>query len=81
MAMANYPRLYIFCHGVVYYGGGRWIGDLALLFGAAKLNLKIVDLPIRYVERTYGVTNINRWQHGWLLLRMLLNVARHIKFN
>ena len=45
-------------------------GDFDLLFGAARRNLKIVDLPIRYRERTYGTTNIQRWKHGWLLLRM-----------
>ncbi len=42
-----------------------------LLFGAAKLNLKIIEVPIRYRERTYGKTNIQHWEHGWLLLRMV----------
>ena len=46
-------------------------GDFDLLFGAARLNLKIVDLPIRYRERRYGETNIERWRHGALLFRML----------
>jgi glycosyltransferase involved in cell wall biosynthesis len=46
-------------------------GDFDLLFGARKLNLKISDIPIRYRERTYGETNIHRWTHGMLLLRML----------
>jgi SAM-dependent methyltransferase len=46
-------------------------GDFDLLFGAARLNLKIVDLPIRYRERRYGTTNIDRWRHGALLFRML----------
>ena len=46
-------------------------GDFDLLFGAARLNLKIVDLPIRYRERRYGTTNIDRWRHGVLLFRML----------
>ena len=55
-------------------------GDFDLLFGAAKLNLKIVEVPIRYRERTYGTTNIHRWKHGWLLLRMVLFAARRIKF-
>ena len=55
-------------------------GDFDLLFGAARLNLKIVDMPIRYRERTYGATNIRRWEHGFLLLRMLLFAARRIKF-
>ena len=45
-----------------------------------KLNRKIVDLPIRYCERKYGTTNIQRWRHGWLLLRMVVFAARRIKF-
>jgi SAM-dependent methyltransferase len=55
-------------------------GDFDLLFGAARLNYKIVDLPIRYRARTYGTTNIDRWKHGWLLLRMVVFAARRIKF-
>ena len=63
-----------------YFGDFDPFGDFDLLFGAAKLNLKITDLPIRYRERTYGVTNISRWKHGWLLLRMVWFAARRIKF-
>jgi SAM-dependent methyltransferase len=63
-----------------YFGDFDPFGDFDLLFGAARLNLKIVDLPIRYRERTYGTTNIQRWRHGWLLLRMVLFAARRIKF-
>jgi glycosyltransferase involved in cell wall biosynthesis len=55
-------------------------GDFDLLFGSAKLGLKIVDVPIRYRERLYGTTNIQRWKHGWMLLRMVLFAARRIKF-
>ena len=53
-------------------------GDFDLLFGAARLNLKIVDLPIRYRERTYGTTNIQRWRHGGLLLRMVAFAATRL---
>lgn len=63
-----------------YFGEFDPFGDFDLLFGAAKLNLRIVDLPIRYKARTYGETNIHRWRHGWLLLRMVLFAARRIKF-
>ncbi len=63
-----------------YFGDFDPFGDFDLLFGAAKLNLKIVDLPIRYRERTYGTTNIQRWRHGLLLLRMAVFAARRIKF-
>jgi SAM-dependent methyltransferase len=54
-----------------YFGELDPFGDFDLLFGAARLNLKIVDMPVRYGQRTYGATNIQRWRHGWLLLRML----------
>ncbi|MBA4135779.1 MAG: glycosyl transferase [Opitutus sp.] len=63
-----------------YFGDFDPFGDFDLLFGAAKLNLRIVDVPIRYKERTYGTTNIQRWKHGWLLLRMVLFAARKLKF-
>jgi 2-polyprenyl-3-methyl-5-hydroxy-6-metoxy-1,4-benzoquinol methylase len=63
-----------------YFGDFDPFGDFDLLFGAARLNQKIVDLPIRYRERTYGSTNIQRWKHGWLLLRMVLFASRRIKF-
>ena len=56
--------------GRAYFGEFDPFGDFDLLFGAARLNLKIVDLPVRYQPRTYGETNISRWRHGWLLLRM-----------
>jgi len=55
-------------------------GDYDLIFGAAKLGLKIVDLPVRYRARTYGSTNIRRWKHGWMLMRMVMFAARKIKF-
>lgn len=55
-------------------------GDFDLLFGAAKLNLKICDMPIRYQERSYGTTNIQRWRHGLLLLRMLWFALWRLKF-
>ena len=63
-----------------YFGDFDPFGDFDLLFGAAKLNLKISDVPIRYRERTYGETNIQRWKHGWLLLRMVMFAARKLKF-
>ena len=63
-----------------YFGEFDPFGDFDLIFGAAKLNLKIVDLPIRYRERTYGSTNISRWKHGMLLMRMVWYAARRIKF-
>jgi len=55
-------------------------GDFDLIFGAARFNLKIADMPVRYGARTYGETNIQRWSHGWLLLRMVWVALRRIKF-
>jgi ubiquinone/menaquinone biosynthesis C-methylase UbiE len=63
-----------------YFGDFDPFGDFDLLFGAARLGLKIVDVPIRYRERTYGTTNIQRWRHGVLLLRMVIFAARRVKF-
>lgn len=63
-----------------YFGEFDPFGDFDQLFGADKLNLKIRDIPIRYRERTYGSTNIQRWHHGLLLFRMLAFAARKLKF-
>jgi len=63
-----------------YFGDFDPFGDFDLLFGAARLNLKILDLPIRYRDRTYGTTNIQRWKHALLLFRMVLFAAGRIKF-
>jgi len=63
-----------------YFGDFDPFGDFDLLFGAAKLNLRMIDLPIRYQARTYGETNISRWRHGWLLLRMVRFAAGRLKF-
>jgi len=63
-----------------YFGDFDPFGDFDLLFGAAKLNLKILEVPIRYRARVYGETNISRWSHGLLLLRMVVFAAKRIKF-
>jgi len=63
-----------------YFGDFDPFGDFDLLFGASKLGLKIIDLPIRYRQRTYGETNIDRWRHGLLLMRMVVKAARVLKF-
>jgi glycosyltransferase involved in cell wall biosynthesis len=63
-----------------YFGNFDPFGDFDLLFGAAKLNLKIAEMPVRYRARIYGDTNISRWRHGWVLLRMVLFAAQRIKF-
>jgi SAM-dependent methyltransferase len=53
-----------------FFGDFDPFGDFDLLFGAARLNMRIVDLPVRYRARTYGDTKISRFSHGWLLLKM-----------
>ena len=63
-----------------YFGKFDPFGDFDLLFGAAKLNFKIAEIPIRYRSRTYGSTNIDRWRHGWLLIKMVMFAAKRIKF-
>ncbi len=63
-----------------YFGDFDPFGDFDLLFGAAKLNLAMLDLPVRYRQRVYGTTNIQRFRHGWLLVRMTLFAARRLKF-
>ena len=63
-----------------YFGEFDPFGDFDLIFGAAKLNLKIVDVAIRYRARTYGETNISRFKHGWLLLKMVVFAMNKIKF-
>jgi len=63
-----------------YFGEFDPFGDFDLLFGAAKCNLKIIDMPIRYRDRIYGDTNIDRWRHGVLLLRMAAFAAERLRF-
>ena len=74
---ADYELL---ARGRSYFGDFDPFGDFDLLFGAAKLNLDLVEVPIRYRERTYGSTNIQRWRHGWLLLVMCFFAAGRIRF-
>ncbi len=63
-----------------YFGDFDPFGDFDLLFGAAKLNLKIVEIIVRYKDRSYGTTQISRFRHGWLLIKMCLFAARKVKF-
>lgn len=63
-----------------FFGDFDPFGDFDLLFGASKLNMKITEIPVRYRQREYGSTQISRFSHGWLLLRMSLFAARKIRF-
>jgi Glycosyl transferase family 2/Methyltransferase domain len=73
----DYERM---AQGRAYFGDFDPFGDFDLLFGAAKQNLKIVEMPIRYRQRTYGTTNIHRFSHGWLLLKMSCTAAHKLLF-
>jgi hypothetical protein len=73
----DYERL---AAGRAYFGDFDPYGDFDLIFGAAKLNLRIVEIPIRYRERTYGAPNISRFADGWLLLRMSALAAGRLHF-
>jgi len=55
-----------------YFGDFDPFGDFDLIFGAAKLCLKTIEVPVRYASRTYGVTQISRFAHGAMLLRMVV---------
>jgi hypothetical protein len=63
-----------------FFGDFDPFGDFDLIFGASRMSLKIVEVPISYKERTYGETNISRWVHGALLMRMLWFATKRIKF-
>jgi len=53
-----------------YFGDFDPFGDFDLLLGAGRQKFRIIDIPVRYSVRRYGQTNISRFRHGWLLLRM-----------
>jgi len=62
-----------------YFGDFDPFGDFDLIFGATKLNLKVVEVPIRYAAREYGETQISRFRHGWLLLKMVFFAYKKLK--
>jgi hypothetical protein len=67
--------------GRSYFGDFDPFGDFDLLLGAARLGMKITDLPVRYGARRYGETNISRFRHGWLLFRMTGVAFRRFKLD
>lgn len=73
----DYDRL---AAGRSYFGDFDPFGDFDLLFGAAKLHLHIVEVPIRYQPRTYGSSNIAHFKEGLILLKMCLYASRKLKF-
>ena len=73
----NYRRL---ANHRSFFGDFDPFGDFDLIFGAARMGLKIVEVPITYKDRTYGTTNISRWSHGLLLFKMLGFAALRLRF-
>jgi SAM-dependent methyltransferase len=76
LTRVNYERIAL---ARPYFGDFDPFGDFDLIFGAAKQNLKILEIPIRYSARTYGETQISRFRHGWQLLRMVVFAYRKLK--
>ncbi|WP_245259216.1 glycosyltransferase [Afipia clevelandensis] len=76
MRRTDYYRLR---EGKAYFGDFDPFGDFDLIFGASKLNLKAIDLPIRYAARAYGETQISRFRHGVMLLKMVVFAFFKIK--
>ena len=74
----NYQRI---ASHRAFFGKLDPFGDFDLLFGAARLNFKIVDLPIRYRARAYGDTKISRFRHGWTLAKMVAFGFRKLKLS
>jgi glycosyltransferase involved in cell wall biosynthesis len=73
---SDYQRLK---EGRKYFGAFDPFGDFDLIFGAAKLNLRCIEVPVRYGRRTYGSTNISRFRHGVMLIRMVVFAFLRIK--
>ncbi|HKC04973.1 MAG TPA: glycosyltransferase [Patescibacteria group bacterium] len=61
------------------FSGTDPFGDFNLIFGAIRNNLKVIEIPVRYKERVYGSTNINRFKHGLLLFKMVFRAFREFK--
>jgi SAM-dependent methyltransferase len=74
---SDYERL---SRRIAPFGAFDPFGDFNLLFGAALLNLRIRDVPVRYKDRVYGRTNISRFRHGWMLLKMTWWGLRHLRW-
>lgn len=62
-----------------YFGDLDPFGDYDLIFGASKQNMKVTEVPIRYASRRYGISQISRLSHGWLLVKMVVFAYRKLK--
>lgn len=73
---SDYARLQ---EGRAYFGDFDPFGDFDLILGASKLNLKTIEVPVRYASRVYGKTQISRFRHGWMLIKMVVFAFLRIK--
>ncbi|MDC3024319.1 glycosyltransferase [Alphaproteobacteria bacterium] len=54
-------------------------GDFFIIFGSSRLCLKMCEIPIRYKARAYGETQISRFSHGFMLIKMVIFAFFKIK--
>jgi SAM-dependent methyltransferase len=55
-------------------------GDYELLFGATKLHLEIVEVPVHYQERIYGVTKMSKvFSNGLRMLGICWHAWRRLE--
>jgi hypothetical protein len=55
-------------------------GDFDFYLGAAAKHLRMREVPVHYLERTYGTTKMQRFRHGWRLFTMCLSGAKRLKW-
>ncbi len=56
-------------------------GDFDMIFTAGYFGLKILEIPVRYQARVYGVTQIKRFRDGYKLIIYLLNSIKIFKMS
>lgn len=67
--------------GRMVFGTIDPFGDFDLLFGAARLGKKIIDVPVHFKNRVYGSSQIGSYvKNGILLLRMCFNALWRFRF-
>ena len=60
-------------------GTERW-GDFDLLFGAARLKLRILEIPVHYTERRAGKSKMRAMTEGWRFLWSCLSGWKSLRF-
>lgn len=77
LSKTNYKKL---LKNRKYFGERDPFGDFDLILGASKQKLKIMEIPVHYHPRKYGDSNISRFKHGVLLLKMAIEAIYKIKY-